>query len=252
MRIALTLILTMCCSQPLSAADLTACRDAKFSRIVSLTQLPPAVATLLGKGRQPEWDGIADRNEKFNAGCVVGAGLGKSHRFVMGVASAECVMVEVENGGDPYNMSLHVFLPEGDTWQAWEGPLWFHFRDSERLVEFVANSQLTIAQRFAAYQDLVDGVLRENADRQLEAVKWFQLAADNHSPEAQYELGKRYEQGHGVPQDNRLAVQWYRRAAEHGHSQAQKRLGKALALGDLGLDRNEAESDKWLRLSAAH
>lgn len=49
--------------------------------------------------------------------------------------------------------------------------------------------------------------------------------------EAQFELGQRYAEGKGVPQDLARAVEWYRKAAEAGHTAAQVRLAECYLTG---------------------
>ena len=48
------------------------------------------------------------------------------------------------------------------------------------------------------------------------AGKWYRLAAEQENALAQYNLGLMYYNGRGVPQDNKTAVKWYTLAAEQG------------------------------------
>ena len=57
-----------------------------------------------------------------------------------------------------------------------------------------------------------------------EAVKFFRLAADQGNLDAQYNLGKMFENGQGVTQDMIEAERLYRLAAKQGHTEAQKKL----------------------------
>ena len=57
-----------------------------------------------------------------------------------------------------------------------------------------------------------------------EAARWFKKAADQGLPEAQYQLGKCYEEGKGVSEDEVEAVKWYQKAAEHGLGEAKNEL----------------------------
>ena len=57
------------------------------------------------------------------------------------------------------------------------------------------------------------------------AVKWFKLAAEQGEANAQYNLGVMYEQGQGVSQDYQTAMKWWGLAAEQGHTDAQYNLG---------------------------
>jgi len=84
----------------------------------------------------------------------------------------------------------------------------------------------------------------------VEAAKWFRLAAEQGSVEAQYALGFQYVSGQGVPKDYVEAAKWFRLAAEQGHVTAQQKLGLQYLLGE-GVPKNFVESYKWLNLAAA-
>ena len=56
------------------------------------------------------------------------------------------------------------------------------------------------------------------------AFKYFQLAAEQGYMEAQFWLGKMYEEGKGVPASKKHANKWYAKAAEQGHAAAQYKL----------------------------
>jgi len=47
-------------------------------------------------------------------------------------------------------------------------------------------------------------------------VYWYRKAAEQEYPVAQYNLGVRYDNGQGVPQDYKQAVYWFSKAAEQG------------------------------------
>ena len=50
------------------------------------------------------------------------------------------------------------------------------------------------------------------------------MAAEQNFVAAQSILGRYYETGTGVPQDETEAVKWYRRAAEQGDEDAKQKL----------------------------
>jgi len=81
----------------------------------------------------------------------------------------------------------------------------------------------------------------------VEAVKWYRLAAEHGLSIAQYDLGRMYANGHGVTQDNVEAVKWYRLAAEQEYPKAQFWLGYSYRHGE-GVPQNDAEAVKWYRL----
>jgi TPR repeat protein len=56
------------------------------------------------------------------------------------------------------------------------------------------------------------------------AVKWYSLAAEQEIADAQFNLGVMYDNGKGVPQDYKTAVKWYSLAAEQGYAPAQYNL----------------------------
>ena len=82
-----------------------------------------------------------------------------------------------------------------------------------------------------------------------EAVKWYQMAAEQGHAEAQNNLGMSYRTGSGVEEDDVEAVRWIRKAAEQGDALAQKGLGFMYIKGE-GVTVNLATAKKWLRLAA--
>jgi TPR repeat protein len=59
-----------------------------------------------------------------------------------------------------------------------------------------------------------------------EAAKWYGFAAIRGDVDAQFNLGLLYANGHGVPQDRTEAARWYRLAADQGHADARRNLRK--------------------------
>lgn len=68
--------------------------------------------------------------------------------------------------------------------------------------------------------------------------------------QAQFELGKRYCNGDGVPKDYTEAMRWFRKAAEQGHAEAQWSLGNLYKYADNGIHPNLIEAVKWFRKAA--
>jgi|HubBroStandDraft_6_1064221.scaffolds.fasta_scaffold18679_3 TPR repeat protein len=66
---------------------------------------------------------------------------------------------------------------------------------------------------------------------------------------AQLALGRAYQDGNGVPQNDELAVKWYRKAAELGNATAQNNLGIMYRTGS-GVEKSKEEAVKWYRKSA--
>ena len=74
-------------------------------------------------------------------------------------------------------------------------------------------------------------------------------AAKQGNEAVQYSLGWMYDNGEGVPEDDREAVKWYRLAAEQGFADAQFNLGEMYRRGE-GVPENAREAVKWYRLAA--
>ena len=77
-----------------------------------------------------------------------------------------------------------------------------------------------------------------------EAVYWYKLAAEQGDAKAQYNLGVMYDVGEGVPQDDKEAVRWYTLAAEKEHAKAQYNLGVMYALGE-GVIKDYVYAHMW-------
>ena len=60
----------------------------------------------------------------------------------------------------------------------------------------------------------------------------YKEKAEQGDKEAQYQVGRCYEKGEGVPVDKEKAVEWYKKAAEQGHAEAQFYLGGCYWDGD--------------------
>jgi len=58
----------------------------------------------------------------------------------------------------------------------------------------------------------------------VQAVAWYRKAADHHSVNANYELGVMYANGRGVRKNDAVAVRWYRKAEWYGHAKAKHNL----------------------------
>ena len=82
------------------------------------------------------------------------------------------------------------------------------------------------------------------------AVAWYRKAAEQGYVEAQYNLGRMYHQGRGVPQDFVAAVAWYHQAVEQGLPQALWYLGDMYSEG-LGVLQDFVEAHMWYNLAAS-
>ena len=67
---------------------------------------------------------------------------------------------------------------------------------------------------------------------------------------AQYALGRRYEDGRGVPQDGAEAVRWYRLVADQGYTDAHIRLAQMYSRGR-GVPQDYVQAHVWYNLAAS-
>ena len=82
-----------------------------------------------------------------------------------------------------------------------------------------------------------------------EAVFWWRKAAEQGIANAQYNLGVMYGDGKGVLEDDIQAVYWYRQAAEQGVAKAQYNLGFMYDTGK-GVLEDDIQAVYWYRQAA--
>ena len=80
--------------------------------------------------------------------------------------------------------------------------------------------------------------------------EWKSLAKQGIA-NAQYNLGVLYQQGHGVPQDDKTAVKWWRLAAEQGDADSQTNLGVMYADGE-GVLKDYVYTHMWGSIGASN
>jgi TPR repeat protein len=86
--------------------------------------------------------------------------------------------------------------------------------------------------------------------RYLTALDLAQKAAKNGDPQANTLIGRIYEEGYGVPKDEKLAAQWYAKGAELGDVEAVFALGVLAAQGR-GLTKDDAAAARYFDAAAA-
>ncbi len=99
----------------------------------------------------------------------------------------------------------------------------------------------------SSYQAGLDAYERGDYDT---ALKEWRPLAEQGDADAQFNLGIMYDNGQGVPEDDREAVRWYRLAADQGHAAAQNNLGRKFFQGQ-GVPRNYVRAYMWTSLAAA-
>jgi len=95
----------------------------------------------------------------------------------------------------------------------------------------------------------VEGYGIEQDQRQ--AAFWYEKAAQQGHPEAQYNLARLYATGQGVPRDQEEALHWVRAAASQGYAPAQTRFGMRFANGS-GIAQDHRLAYFWLTLAYLH
>ncbi|MGD8590454.1 MAG: tetratricopeptide repeat protein [Chromatiales bacterium] len=84
---------------------------------------------------------------------------------------------------------------------------------------------------------------------QLIAYTRLKKAAEKGNAEAQFELGRIYGNGDGVPQDYQVAIAWLEKAATQNHAKAQESLGSIYANG-VGVKQDFSTARSWYMQAA--
>ena len=84
----------------------------------------------------------------------------------------------------------------------------------------------------------------------VEAVRWFTLAADQGLPDAQFAVGRAYANGEGVPENYVEAAKWFRSASVQGNLDAQTALGGLYLVGE-GVPHDYSLGYMWIYLGSA-
>ncbi len=78
------------------------------------------------------------------------------------------------------------------------------------------------------------------------AFQWYMKAAMQGSGKAMYQVGKCYKNGEGVTADPHLAFTWFRRSAHDDNANGQCALGKCYMKG-IGVAADQKTAREWLR-----
>jgi TPR repeat protein len=81
------------------------------------------------------------------------------------------------------------------------------------------------------------------------AADWYRAAADQGLAVAQSNLARFYDEGIGVAEEPERAARWYQRAAAQQHAASQFRLGQMFEEGR-GVPRDSKKASKWYRRAA--
>jgi len=88
----------------------------------------------------------------------------------------------------------------------------------------------------------------QSGDFKTALTEWIPLAEQG-DVSAQHNLGLMYDNGTGVPANDKTAVKWYTKAAEQGYANAQHSLGNMYDLGK-GVPENDKTAVRWYTLAA--
>ena len=78
------------------------------------------------------------------------------------------------------------------------------------------------------------------------AFQWYMKSAKQDYAKAQYAVGKCYKDGKGVDKDRTKAVSWFTKAAQQGNADAQYQLGKSYMKGK-GVAADQKKATSWLK-----
>lgn len=79
-----------------------------------------------------------------------------------------------------------------------------------------------------------------------QAFKWYSKSAAQDYAKAQYAVGKCYKDGKGVEKDRKKAVDWFSKAAKQDNADGQYALGKSYMKGK-GIAADEKKAKSWLK-----
>ena len=100
-------------------------------------------------------------------------------------------------------------------------------------------------------QDFQKGLKAYNKGDYATALREWRPLAEQGNAGAQFNLGFMYENGLGVPQDDKEAVNWYRKSAEQGNANAQYNLG-LMYQGGLGALQDDVYAHMWFNIAASN
>ena len=123
---------------------------------------------------------------------------------------------------------------------------------STRLFTLIAALLLTVMGTLPATAQTLDDAMAayERGDYPT-AYFLFRFYAEQGNASAQFNLGLKYDNGYGVPQDYTEALRWYRRAAEQGHAGAQNNLSGSCTKTAPAFPRTSFKAHKWYNLAAS-
>lgn len=80
-----------------------------------------------------------------------------------------------------------------------------------------------------------------------QAFPLLKQAAEKGHKKAQYRLGRCYDKGNGVEEDNKMAFTWYEKAAKQYHAKSQYQLARYYLKGKGGVTPDKEKARKLLK-----
>lgn len=128
-------------------------------------------------------------------------------------------------------------------------------KDQNKAKEWLGKAAVQLAKtspywdRPQEVSEIIEGMEAFEEKDYESALVTFRPAAERGNRQAQFYLGKMYEEGKGVPKNIATAVQWYQKSATQGRDAAQYHLGELYAQG-LGVAKDTRQAEKWLLRAA--
>ena len=85
-----------------------------------------------------------------------------------------------------------------------------------------------------------------DAEKYEQAVPKLQAAADKGHEKAQYRLGRCYDKGYGVRENDKKAFEWYMKAARQDYAKAMYQVGRCYLKGK-GVAADRAKATMWFK-----
>jgi len=176
--------------------------------------------------------GYAPAQCALGASCLAGKGIGKNFQQAL-----RWFQKAADQGDAKAQWNLGAMYASGGEGQKQDLRQAFAWCRSAADLGFVP-AQATLGVLFARIKDPV------------QAVVWWEKAALQGDPEAQFNLAVVCSKGLGVERDARRAFEWFARAAAQGVASAQSRLGLLYAVGE-GVAEDPIEAHRWFTRAAA-
>ena len=94
-----------------------------------------------------------------------------------------------------------------------------------------------------------EGKALYDAKKYTQALPKLKAAAEKGHKKAQYRMGRCYDKGNGVKEDDKQAVAWYAKSAAQGYAKAQYQLGKCYKNGE-GVAKDVKKAFEYFSLAA--